>query len=214
MSHFAFKTYYRRHLPHIQPPGATMFITFRLANSIPMQVLRQLEQEQQEQERALSNISDLHERAKQAELLDRKFFGKWDRLLDFSPNEPYWLREPEIAQLVTNSLHYQDSKRYMLEAFCIMPNHVHLVCTPLAESEDTFYSVSAIMHAIKRHTAFHANKLLKRTGDIWHHENYDHYVRNDDELSRIIEYVLHNPISAGLVKSLEKWNWSFCRTNL
>ena len=214
MSHFAFKTYYRRHLPHIQPPGATMFITFRLANSIPMQVLRQLEQEQQENERALSKISDPHERAKEAEIQERKFFGKWDHHLDSSANEPYWLREPDIAQLVSNSLHYQHTKRYTLEAFCIMPNHVHLVCTPLKQTEDTYYPIATIMHPLKRHTAFHANKLLKRIGDFWHHENYDHYARNEAEFGRIVNYVLNNPVTAGLVSNPKDWQWSFSGTNL
>lgn len=211
MSHFAFKTYYRRHLPHIQLPGATMFITFRLANSIPMQVLRELDQERQENERALSKIPDPQTRSRQAEIQERKFFGKWDHRLDSSSNEPYWLVKPEIAQLVSNSLHHQDAKRYTLEAFCIMPNHVHLICTPLLEAKDIYFSTAKITHTLNLHTALEANKILNRKGDFWHHENYDRYIRSDNEFARIVNYVLNNPVKAGFVSNPENWKWSFVK---
>ena len=214
MSQFDYKPSYRRHLPHIQPPGATLFITFRLANSIPVEVLRQLLEENEQTEKRLARIGDLDERARQADRERRRMFGKWDKTLDSTQCGPFWLRHERIAALVAESLHHLDGQRYTLEAFCIMPNHVHTVFTPLPKSAETYYAMSGIMHSLKRYTALHANQILKRTGDFWQHENYDHVVRDEREFNRIVAYVLNNPVSAGLVSTPEEWKWSYRRTNL
>lgn len=214
MNQFSYKELYRRNLPHIQPPGATLFITFRLAGSIPTEVLRALLEERDNIERKMARITDKQERAKRAYLAERKLFGEWDNALDTLSNGPYWLRDDEIAKLVAGSLHHLDNSRYRLDAFCIMPNHVHLVCAPLEEADGIYFSMSKIMHSLKRHTARHANQVLNRSGDFWEHENYDHYARDETEFQRIVNYVLNNPVKAGLVSKPEDWKWSFCRTNL
>ncbi len=214
MNQFSYKESYRRRLPHIQPPGATLFITFRLAGSIPMNILRALVEEREQMDQELARIANKQERAKRAYIAERKFFGKWDKALDTASNGPYWLREEAIAKLVVESLHFQDNMRYRLDAFCVMPNHVHMVCTPLETKDGVFYAMSKIMHALKRYTASEANKILKRQGDFWHHENYEHYARDEAEFQRIVNYVLNNPVTAGFVSTPEEWKWSFCRTNL
>ena len=53
------------------------------------------------------------------------------RALDMTQDGPFWLRDPRIADLVAESMHYRDGRVYDLEAFCIIPNHVHIVYTPL-----------------------------------------------------------------------------------
>ena len=100
---------------------------------------------------------------------------------------------------------------YDLEAFCIMPNHVHAVFTPLAKPDDTYHSLASIMHSLKLWTGRNANQLLGRQGGFWQHENYDHVVRNEAALMRIIRYVLNNPVKAGLVGLSELWPWSYCK---
>ncbi len=214
MSQFDYKPSYRRHLPHIQPPGATLFVTFRLAGSIPVEILCQLNEEQERIEKRLAQIGDPAERAHLADREQRRLFGKWDKALDSAQAGPFWLRDERIAALVADSMHYLDHRRYTLEVFCIMPNHVHCVFTPLSKSGGTWYSMSSIMHSLKRHTALHANRILGRRGDFWQHENYDHVVRDEKEFNRIVAYVLNNPVSAGLVSTQEEWKWSYCRTNL
>ena len=88
MSQFDYKPSYRRHLPHIQPPGATLFITFRLAGSIPAEILCQLLEEQEQVEKRLARIGDLDERARQADRERRRMFGKWDKALDSTQHGP------------------------------------------------------------------------------------------------------------------------------
>lgn len=95
-----------------------------------------------------------------------------------------------------------------------MPNHAHLVFSPLEEAEGRYHSLSKIMHSFKLHTALEANKILGRDGVFWQHENYDHYVRDESELERIIKYVIYNPAKAGLVDDWKKWKWTYYKYNL
>ncbi len=88
-----------------------------------------------------------------------------------------------------------------------MPNHVHLLFTPLERPDGTYFSLARIMHSLKRYTAREANKALRRTGQFWQHESYDHFVRDAAEHERIVRYILNNPVSAGLVNHWEEWQW-------
>ena len=211
MSTLEYRLFYRRHLPHIQPPGATLFTTSCLTGSIPSEVLQQMLMEAKQVDAALARICDPQERARQAELEQRRRFGQWDAALDAAQSGPFWLRDPRIAHLVSQSLHYRDGRIYGLDAFCIMPNHVHLVYTPLAKADGVYYAMSAIMHSIKLYTARRANLLLGREGVFWHDENYDHIVRDEAEWRRIVTYVLNNPVKAGLVQQWDAWPWTYCK---
>ena len=211
MSPLEYQPFYRRHLPHIQPPGATLFITSRLAGSIPIEVLRQLHPEAERVEAALACVPDPQERAQRDYLEQRRLFGRWDAALDMAQSGPLWLRDPLIADLVSESLRYRDGRVYDLDTFCIMPNHIHVVYTPLPKADGTYHAMSAIMHSLKRYTARQANLLLGREGSFWQHENYDHVVRDEAERRRIITYVLNNPVKAGLVQNWEEWEWTYCK---
>lgn len=213
MSNLTPQPYYRRNLPHIQPLGATFFVTFRLTGSIPLIVLRALHEET---ERALAKLERLPDSPARTERIYREhrlFFGKWDAALH-AGNGPDWLRRPDVATRVADAMHHFDGKRYDLFVFCIMPNHVHWIITPLPKTETEYYALASIMHSIKGYTAVHANKLLGRTGAFWHHESYDHYVRNTAELERIITYVVHNPVKAGLVTDWREWPWTYVAPSL
>jgi REP element-mobilizing transposase RayT len=80
----------------------------------------------------------------------------------------------------------------------VMPNHVHVVFQPLAE-----HKLSAILHAWKSYSAKEANRILRRSGDFWQREYYDHLIRDERDLQRCIRYVLDNPKKA----SLKDWPW-------
>lgn len=213
MSHLSFRPFYRHHLPHIQPLGATLFITFRLADSLPRAVIEELMAERQRVDREIERIADPTERAQQAYLEERHLFGKWDAALAASSQGPQWLADHRIAHLVAESLHARDGKVYTLHAFSIMPNHVHLVCTPLEKPDGTYHSLTAILHSLKRYTAREANRLLGRQGAFWQAESYDHVVRDEKEFRRIIAYVLNNPVQAGLVSTGEEWPWNYSRAD-
>src|SRR5207247_9218850 len=68
------------------------------------------------------------------------------------------------------------------------------------ELPDARSPLASIMHSLKSYTASKINAILKRSGQFWQHESYDHWVRDDDELARIVEYIAWNPVKAKLVK--------------
>ncbi len=214
MSNLAYQFFYRRRLPHYQPPGATFFITFRLAGSLPQEVIQQLVAEARRIDEQLARILDVQERERQAYREQRRMFGKWDKLLDTSTTGPHWLKQADIAAQLADSLHQRDQRVYDLHAFCIMPNHAHVICHPLLKSDGAYHALSSMLHSLKRYTAEEGNRLLGRTGIFWQHENYDHAVRNEAEWRRIIRYVVGNPVAAGLVERAADWKWSYCKYGL
>ena len=69
--------------------------------------------------------------------------------------------------------------------------------------------MTKILKSLKWYTGVECNKILRRSGSFWQHESYDHIIRSEDELLKIVEYVLLNPVKAGLVEKLEDWKWSY-----
>jgi len=127
-----------------------------------------------------------------------------DRILDNTCTGPLFLRMPEVATMVMDAIHYRDRnlQHYELHAFVIMPNHVHLLVTPLV-------AVSKIMQSLKRFTAHEGNRILGLTGKpFWQDESYDRLVRNDAEFERIACYIEMNPVRAGLAATPEEFPWS------
>jgi REP element-mobilizing transposase RayT len=176
-------------------------------------MIGELMAERQRVEKAIDRISDHTERTRRSYLEERRLFGRWDVALATSRQGPRWLADSCIAALIAESLHYRDGQVYTLYAFCVMPNHVHLICTPLEKADGTYHSLTAILHSLKRYTAREANRILGRQGTFWQQESYDHVVRDEGEFERIVLYVLNNPVKAGLASNWEEWPWSYCRAD-
>ncbi len=168
----------RVYLPHVKAEGASYFVTFRLADSLP--------QEAQERWRELPEI----ERAREVE-----------RHLDTGAGECL-LARPELADLVVQALHHHED-RYVLHDFVVMPNHVHLLLTP-----GPVQTLSDILHGIKSWTAQEINVLLGRSGVLWQRESFDRVARDDDEMQRLAAYIRHNPVKAGLSAEEAGFRWS------
>ena len=179
-------TIYRRHLPHWRQRGATYFVTFRLADSLPQSCLDELTAE-----RAAWIAS--HPEPDESELSEfaRRGMQKIERWLDDGHGRCA-LAEPAAQDVVTEALLHFDGDRYELFAFAIMPNHVHVVVRPLGE-----HTLEGILQAWKRHTALAINRLQDRSGPLWQKESYDRIVRDADHLRRVVAYVLRNPERIG-----------------
>jgi len=184
------------YLPHWTMEGAIYFITFRLADSLPRQVLDEwlFERENiiktaKQMGRALSNqeINRLHELHSE----------KVEKALDAGYGTCF-LREDRIAAIVADALKHFNGERYDLAAWCVMPNHVHVVVRPRSGQ-----ALSDILHAWKSYTANEANKVLGRIGEFWQAESYDHLIRDETEFWRCVKYIVDNPINAGL----RNWEW-------
>ena len=206
-----YRSYYRRNLPHYQPASSTLFVTCRLAGSLPQEVVARLRQETEFVKAQLDKLGDDALRAEEQYAAYRRAFGRFDRALDQANIGPTWLKEQAIARLVVDALHHRDGKQYELIAFCVMPNHLHIVFTPLQAESGEPVALETIMHSYKRYTAQQTNKVLQRSGEFWQHESYDHVVRDADELERIVAYVANNPVKAGLVRQRDAWPWTYVK---
>ena len=133
-------------------------------------------------------------------------FNYYDKILDNINHTPAWLKNDEIANLVLNNLYHHHQKRYELICALLMPNHSHIIIRPLKNENNENFALQAIMKWHKNYTAVHANKILNRKGAFWLHESYDHFVRDEKELYRIINYILQNPVKAGLVNHFKEWS--------
>ncbi len=126
--------------------------------------------------------------------LQKKFFGRYDDWLDRMASGPTWLREPAVAEIVAGEIRRLDGEHYDLLAYWVMPNHVHLLvdCHRFGAGRDTRGHPSALshtLHLLKGRTARQANQHLGRRGPFWQHESYDHFVRDEKELGRMVEYI-------------------------
>ena len=176
-------TYYERHLPHWQPAGKDVFVTWRLYGSLP----------------ANARILATPDRSPSA----GERFRAFDQVLDRAGVGPLWLKDPKIAECLVAALHRcQEQNLFRLHAYVVMANHVHVLLAPLR-------SLAEITHLVKGATARQANKILARMGvPFWQDESFDHWVRSASEWNRIRDYIERNPVSAGLASDPKDWPWS------
>ncbi len=218
------KTYYYTGLPHIQPIGEVFFITFRLADSLPLKVVEELKQEYQQLKLAFNKIitsTDKENCWKE----QKRYFSKFDNFLDSYKGGNHWLKNLKIADLIAHKLLEFDKKYYDLYAYVIMSNHVHILVdfgrqldnlpVNVIITQDNYKPLYEVMRLIKGATARYANQILARTGNnFWQRDNYDHYVRNGTELNNIVNYIVQNPVKAGLVQNWQDFPFVYVTENL
>ena len=173
-------SFHARRLPHWQPTDIPLFITWCLHGSLPR-----------------NRFPPPGASAGQA-------FVGMDRYLDQAKYGPTWLKRKEIAQVVFDCLHYaaDNLRQFDLHAAAVMPNHVHVLLTPIV-------TAGKLLQSVKGFSAREANKSLGRTGEpFWQAESYDHWVRDDKELERICRYIEGDPVRAGLAATPDAYRWS------
>ena len=168
----------RGYLPHCDVPGLLQFITFRLADSLPADTFEGLCQDSDERN------------------------SRIEELLDAGHGECL-LQHPEVAAIVENALLHFDGQRYLLLAWCVMPNHVHLLIQTREE-----WNLSDLLHGWKSFTSHAINSHLGRNGAVWMADYFDRYIRDDLHLAAVIEYIHGNPVKARLVDDADAWSYS------
>jgi len=194
----------RGYLPHVKREGVEYFVTFRLADSLPKDVLLRHEGERAQRLRALAEANRLgRATAEREETINRDFLRKVERYLDLGAGACH-LRRPEIASLVAGALQFFHEERYVLREWIVMPNHIHVLFRPIQN-----YLVGEVVKSWKQFTSLRAKRLLGLPeGRFWQPEPFDHWVRNDEERARIARYILHNPVTARLCVRPGDWCWS------
>lgn len=189
-------------LPHLKREGASYFVTFRLAGTLPKEVLLKFKAEREAviaQTQAARRPLTWHEQ----EELFRWYSARVDKYLDAGHGD-CWLARPEIAGVVAGAIQFHATHRFDLHAWTVMPNHVHAVLRPKPD-----WTLSRILKGWKGFTGREVNRLLNRTGaTFWQAESYDHLVRDDNDLHRCCEYTTMNPVTARLCPRPEDWRWS------
>jgi REP element-mobilizing transposase RayT len=196
----------RRHganLPHWTAQNSTYFVTFRLGDSLPHHVV---EFYKQQRDTLLAAYRGSHQHSDKSayeftlgdlQQLKELFSENIERYLDAGEGS-CWLNQPEIANVVQTALKFFDEQRYLLHAWAVMPNHVHVVVAPKME-----WTLSSILHSWKSFTSKECNKRLGRRGEFWQAESYDHLIRGQQDFEHCVGYTLDNPRKAGL----KNWKW-------
>ena len=198
----------RGYLPHFDAPNVTQFLTFNLADAFP--VKRRAEWEvflklPDEFCRKPSNTrTEVRAPGAVANSVQSEIRRRLEAWLDRGAGE-CWLRDPAVAALVEDALLAGHRRDYELQAWVVMPNHVHLVVnirqTPL----------SSLVKQWKGATAVKANRTLRRTGQFWQEDYWDTLVLDAKHLAQAVRYVENNPTKAQFVLDPKEWRWSSAR---
>ena len=178
----------RRNLPHWEQKDAAYFVTFRLADAVPENILRRWNEE-------LEVWRKFHPEPWNNDTkyeYQKRFQDSREHWLDQGHGECI-LKRSDLAEILVNALRHFDRDRYVLDAFVVMPNHVHVLFQP-AKGQ----ALADILHSWKSFSAKAINRQVGRTGRVWQDESYDRIVRDWNELVRYRDYIARNPENAKL----------------
>lgn len=119
------------------------------------------------------------------------------------------MNDPQVARIITGAFQYFAGQRYEFHAFCVMPNHVHLLIRALLKSYDEYYHMADIVQSLKSFTSRKINNHLGRKGQVWDHFYFDRVVSDLSSYENVVQYIMINPVKAKLVRNIEDWKYSF-----
>lgn len=193
---------YRNNLPHWRQAGATYFVTFRLGDALPPEVAKQIWGAQVRWLK-LKGIEwdpdgQWHHAFDALPSTDRREYSeRFSRVIHQQLDAGYGeciLRIPFLRYEIEASLRHFHKARYWLGDFVIIPNHLHLLITPLPGQE-----LEDLLASIKKYSARRINLRRGKSGRrVWQADSYDHIVRDLDELKHFRRYIAQNPVEAGL----------------
>jgi len=142
-------------------------------------------------------------------------FARVEQWLDVQPANRA-LANTDLAKIVEDSFFHFAGVRCDLYAYVVMPSHIHWLFQPLPSwvqelPDDARSPRERVNYSVKRFTANQCNQHHQTRGPFWQIESYDHWVRDVDEMERIIHYIEENPVKAGLVQAREEWIFSSAR---
>ncbi|MFM8364928.1 MAG: REP-associated tyrosine transposase, partial [Verrucomicrobiota bacterium] len=179
---------HQRNLPHWQQDGKYYFVTWRLADSLPTQLVRDWKAEADSWLAARNQpLSPDDEKE-----FHKIFSDRVESLLDEGRGSRL-LSNPAAAKIVQDALLHFNGSRYELLAHVVMPNHVHVLFR-LEDGQD----LAKTIHSWKSFTAHEINKALNHEGPVWQEEYHDRIVRGEEHLHRLVDYIVENPRKAGV----------------
>ncbi len=196
--HLVRTTRFRRgKLPHWEVEGGRYFVTVRLADSLPREVVARL----QEVHRTLDDVTA---KSEAFAALQRQYFRLMEKYLDAGAGECV-LRNPSAATAVKEELHALHEWEVEVPHFAIMPNHWHALIAP---STGCSRPLGEIMKRVKGRTGKRIRDAIGGRGPVWQTEWFDRWVRDDHEWESTIAYIRNNPVKAGLAASWQEHPWT------
>lgn len=181
------RRYTRGYIPHCDGARLTQFLTWRLADSLPAQLVRDWQ----------SELASLPETERK-----REFHRRIEQHLDLGYGSQI-LRTPAAALAVQEAILWGDEKRYDLHGWVIMPTHVHVLLTP-QEAEP----LAKIVQALKGFSSKEIQKKIGGDGRLWQPDYFDRFIRDEEHFIRVLSYIEWNPVKAGLTDDPSHWPYS------
>jgi REP element-mobilizing transposase RayT len=114
---------------------------------------------------------------------------------------------PQARDVVLQCCLKGNGRYFHLQGVVVMPDHVHMLLTPLCDEDGWRYGLPAILKSLKGASARAVNKILHTSGPVWQEESLDHVLRSQESLQGKLEYIRQNPVRSGLVQKPEDYRW-------
>ena len=180
----------RGYHPHFDRPGLVQSLTFRLRDSVPESLVQRW--------RGQLGLTESHP-------IDDDRTVRLRRRLEHYADAGHGaclLRDRRIASVAETALLHFDGERYRLLAWCVMPNHVHVLVETIAGR-----ALAQVVQSWKSFAAKEANKLLGKVGAFWMPDYHDRFIRDARHFDAVRRYVEQNPVKAGLCDRAEEWRF-------
>ncbi len=116
---------------------------------------------------------------------------------------------PEERNIVLDALRFWNNKKWRVHAAAVMPDHVHVLTTPLAKEGQGTFDLGEILHSVKSFSAHKINRLRGTEGPVWQDERFDRIVRDEKEFIEKWQYMRNNPVKKGLCERPEDYPWLY-----
>lgn len=118
-----------------------------------------------------------------------------------------WELPPAVREAVLRHGIHDHQRKVWMHAAVVMPDHLHLLWTPLHDPEGMPYGLVEVIHGIKGASAHTVNRMLGRRGHVWQEEYFDRILRGDEDVRQKAEYICDNPVRKGLAADVDEWPW-------
>ncbi len=142
--------------------------------------------------------------------------GRWsEEFACYSITKNQIDRKPVLARnahadIIFECLDYlRQNGKIRLLAFCIMPDHLHLLFALFNKK-----TLSQVMKSFSAYTAKRINEQLGWSGQFWQEGFHDHRCRDDDDRDNHVDYIEQNPVRKELAKRAEDWPYSSANPKL
>lgn len=198
---------HRRYLPHYQEKNRHYSLNWRLDGELPAQIKQSLGEMKELLRQFRSN-----DQPEKAENLLKHYIAatkKYDEQLGKYPPTGISLCDNPNGNVIRTAFHFYDGNLYDLHAYCIMPNHIHLLIRPFTEDDGVQVKLSEIVKRLKSYTSREIGKLNNSTGKLWRADYFDRQIRNESDYYYSVKYILNNPVKAGLIDNPDDWRFSY-----